>query len=215
MHRLTSLVVLFAVAACTGVSPTQAPSAPPSASPGVTTAPTAAPTPRVTPTPVPEPTTTPTACPSGEPTFLEFVDTEAACFADRPVTLTGWFDAPTAMGWEGPVINPAWLAYPDDGPFMAFWNRVPVDRGDGDIGCPEGVACTFIFPHVDPGTNVTLPHARGWYRLTGHYFDAAAETCHYVPIEGDTEPMPADADAISQCRAQWVVSKIEAMEAPA
>ena len=65
------------------------------------------------------------------------------------------------------------------------------------------------------GTDLSLPHARGWYRLTGHYFDPAAAACHYVANEGDTDPLPSDTEAVAQCEGQWVVSKLEAIAEPA
>jgi hypothetical protein len=120
--------------------------------------------------------------------------------------MRAWLDFSPPLGWEGPGIEPAWLAYPAGGGPAALWQAPPT--GEDNICDPdEDEGCAWFFAHLDPAAHLVLGKQR-WIRLTGHIADAAADTCHYVPYEGMEDPLPDAADAVSTCRAQFVVTSI-------
>lgn len=214
MRRVGLLAATAAlVAACAGggsssPSPTvDAATASPAASASAESpgpSPSAAPTPAPPSTP-PTPTPVPVANCAPEPmTVHDFTNGDPNCVQGREVTIRGWLADPPAMGWEGPGIQPAWLAYPPGVDNTALWQLGP---GGAEM-CDGGPDCSWLFIHVAPDSKVSLPTEPGWFLVTGHNFDPVAETCHFVYDEPMTEPTPPDSYARDACRGQLVVTAI-------
>jgi hypothetical protein len=163
--------------------------------------------PRPTPTPVPPGVTCP---PVADLTVREFVDADPACFQGVELTMRAWLDFSPPLGWEGPEIEPSWVAYPVAGGPAALWQAPPT--GEDNV-CDHDTepGCAWFFAHLDPAAHLTLGTER-WIRVTGHIADPAADACHYVPYEGMDDPLPDAAQAVAVCRAQFVVTSIA--EAP-
>ena len=182
---------------------TPTPSAAASASPD----PTASHPPEPTAEPSIEPERTPKPCPTAQVlTVDEFVDARFACFGDEDIKIRGWVDYPTPLGFEGPWIEPDWLAYPVPDA-IALWSAVP--RGEFHR-CPAAEPdCEWFFPHLKPGSGLSFLPVERWVIVTGHVHDPAAEACHYEdPVTGERLPLD-ETDAIRQCRHGFVVTAIE------
>jgi hypothetical protein len=195
---------LFA-AACSAAVPAPTvgptPTLPPNiATPAATVAPAAST--RPTPTPVPV-----GGCPVGSQlTVREYVEADPVCLEGRELTIRAWLDFSPPLGWEGPVIEPAWIAYPPGGGPAALWQVPPT--GEDNV-CNSDVAgeCAWFFAHVDPASRLALGQRR-WVVVTGHVADPAAGTCRWVPLDGMEEPLPDVATAIASCRANFVLTSI-------
>lgn len=184
------------VVACSGLSPRGDATAPPSSTP----------TTRPTPTPVlAQPCSTDAAL-----SVSGLLSADPECLHGTLV-VKGWLDAPAGMGWEGPTVEPAWLYYPVDNPMSSLWEIPPVAP---EHFCPDpNGPCPWFFLHLAPGSGVTLGVVPGWVRVTGHVNDPASSTCHYEVTPGDSTFIVHDAEAVTQCRAQFVVESVEAAPA--
>jgi hypothetical protein len=208
-----ALAVLALVAACSRAGgPTASPG--PAASPSaIAPSPTAAPSPlaSVNPTPTPVPTEAPRHCPTASPMSpIDYMNADPACFGSRDVEILAWEDDPAAVGWEGPAIQPSWLAYPPAG-LSALWSSPP---SGPDHMCHEA-GCGWFFLHVAPDTGLTLPTTPGWVIVTGHSHDAVAATCHYDLSSAEPPVGPVDdADARSQCEDSFVLTGVRPAAAP-
>ena len=218
MHRLCGPVLVALIAGACAATPSAAPSSAPTAVPTAlpsatapgSAGPTVDPTPRVTPTPVPAAGICPT---STEITVRQFVDAELDCFFGQELTMRAWLDFSPPLGWEGPGIEPSWVAYPPGGGPAALWQAPP--RGEENMCDAQlDLGCAWFFAHVDPASNIVLGNKR-WVVITGHVPDPAAATCHYVPYDGMDEPLPDAALAVEYCRGQFVVTSIKSTDAPA
>jgi hypothetical protein len=167
---------------------------------------TVEPTPEITPEITPEPVVTPEPidpdCPQSDViSAQEFVDGKTSCFANG-TRVRGWLDGPPPTGFEGPLVKPTWLYYPDGDTATALWHQPPPEP---DHVCGFGEECWWFWPHLDPTLDLELEPLERWVILTGHTRDPRAEHCHY---EGEAP----DPELIAICKRQFVVTAIE--EAP-
>lgn len=186
----------------------------PSVAPIASVGPTTSTQPVAAATATPRPTPTPVL---SEPCSTDAVLSVSSLLGADPeclrhtLTVRGWLDAPPGMGWEGPSVEPAWLYYPVDNPLSSLWAIAPVGP---DHFCPDpNGPCPWFFLHIAPGSNVTLGVAPGWVLVTGHVDDPASPTCHYEVTPGDSTFIVNDAEAVAQCRSQFVVESIGAAPA--
>lgn len=211
MRRLSVLTLAAGLAACgSGASSPSSNAAVASGAPSAAPAPSATSvSTRVPPTPVPTADVSQSGCASDVPALTFLADADAGCYRDREVTVTGWLDMLPPLGFEPPGINPAWLAYPPGN--VALWSTPPVGP---DKDCPEvGPPCAWMFFHVDPASEVALGADRRWVTVTGHFFDPAAEECHYI-ADGYEGPLPPNDEARRQCRSQFVLTSLSPAAAP-
>ena len=116
----------------------------------------------------------------------------AACFGDDPLT----FDVNLAGGAtvDCPiVVEPTWLSCPS-----ALLQLVGETR---KVGAP------FLLVAFDPASPISAGLTNA--RVTGHFDDAAAQTCHETeraPAIGGT-PQPV-AETIALCRRTFVVTEV-------
>ncbi|HEX6473648.1 MAG TPA: hypothetical protein VF114_01010 [Candidatus Limnocylindria bacterium] len=115
-----------------------------------------------------------------------------ACYGDEPITFDAqWMDPGIADCPTAP--EPAWLA-------CAPHFLRPVGA-TGKVGVPElGVA-------VDPSIT-SFPEAGTTVRVTGHFDDARAETCHDTFVLPDASPEPAE-QIIERCTRAFVITALE------
>jgi hypothetical protein len=110
--------------------------------------------------------------------------------------------------------------------FDATW------RGGGEADCPAApepawLACSpfslqapgdtrkvgpsELFVAIHPSANVSIaiePYAQ--VRVTGHFDDPAAATCHETQL-GDAETLAPAAETIERCRGEFVVTEAVAL----
>lgn len=137
-------------------------------------------------------------------TVAQFTDSDPACFGDSDIEIRGWLDQPPGVGFEPPMIEPGWLAYPV-GNLSSLWEIPPTGP---DHFCPPAVPCPWFFPHIDPASGLTLDFPQRWIIVTGHLNDPAAETCHYVYPEDWTDERADDALAVGLCRTSFVITAL-------
>ena len=175
-------------------------------SPEPTPTPTSEPTVEPTVAPTEEPVVTPppvdSSCPNDDTTSIisveEYVEAPTSCFRFG-VRVRGWLDGPPPMGFEGPLVRPTWLFYPNGDTATALWHQPPPEP---DHVCAGGGECSWFFPHPDPNSGVVLEPLQRWVILTGHTRDPRAQNCHY---DGE-EPNP---ELVVICGRQLVVTAIE------
>jgi hypothetical protein len=118
---------------------------------------------------------------------------KVACYGNAPLTI----DA-SRVGFGafycGPTVEPTWLSCQDAGSLMPAGSSV--------------FAATFLFVAIDPASGISLAEYFDTdVRVTGHFDDAAAQTCREIePIPGES-PRPA-AEVIESCRRIFVVTQV-------
>ena len=203
--RVALAVILgAAVTACaTSPGPSQSQAAVPPGSPQVTNfadgpSPVAAPSPtavpggKTPPTCVAPPTDINTLIamegagpqdPGGDP---------VACYGDAPLT----FDATWLGGGEAEcpaAPEPAWLAC------SAFSLQAPGDKRK--VGAPG------LFVAIHPSASLSVPsEPYAQVRVTGHFDDPAAQTCHETQL-GDAETLAPASETTERCRRAFVVTE--------
>lgn len=204
---LGGAVAVVVVVGCAGApapSPTSTPLATSTAGASpIVEATTPIATERPTPTPVLE-----TACPTSTPlTVTQFQDADPEC-QHGTLVIEGWLDSPPGMGFEGPIVEPVWLYYPPDLRMSTLWSDVPIEP---DHACSQtNPSCGWFFVHIAPGSGVELVAPPRWVVVTGHIYDPAAATCHYVLASDDPGGfIVKDSDAVAQCMSNFVVDSIE------
>jgi hypothetical protein len=93
--------------------------------------------------------------------------------------------------------EPAWLAC---SPF-----RLQAPGDTRKVGPPE------LFVAIHPSASLSIafePYAQ--VRVTGHFDDPAAQTCHETQ-PGDTETLAPAAETIERCRREFVVTEAVAL----
>jgi hypothetical protein len=123
----------------------------------------------------------------------------ATCFGNAPLTFDGILSAAGVVDCPG-SHEPAWIYCPADGNVQA-------------LGETRKVGAPFLLVAVDPSGGVSLiQYSLGTnVRITGHFDDAAAQTCHEVePIPGES-PRPAS-EMIQICRQTFVVTQVVPIE---
>ena len=121
----------------------------------------------------------------------------AACFGSEPLT----FDANlVGAAADCPiVVEPTWLSCPST--LLQL------------VGETRKVGAPFLLVAFDPASPISLAGVTN-ARVTGHFDDAAAQTCHETeraPAIGGT-PQPV-ADTIALCRRILVVTEVIPLEA--
>lgn len=207
--RVALAVILgAAIAACaTSPGPSQPETAVPSGSPQVTNLPdgpdaVAAPSPTAV-----SSGTKPATCvapPTDIDTLIEITGSGSqdsgsdpvVCYGDAPLT----FDATWLGGGEADcptAPEPAWLAC------SPFSLQAP---GDTRKVGPPG-----LFVAIHPSAKLSIPaEAYAQVRVTGHFDDRAAQTCHETQL-GDAKTFAPAADLIEFCRRVFVVTEAVAM----
>lgn len=200
------VLAALVMAACTQPTGSSASAALATATPGAIAS--LEPTATATSEPTAEADGTPKPCPTGKVlTVVEFVrGGRRGCFRDEDIRIRGWLDDPTPMGFEGPQIEPTWLAYADSSG-AALWSAVP----EGEFyHCPtDEPNCRFFFPRLKPSSGLSFLPLERWVILTGHLQDPAAEDCHFAYPDDWEGGRYDDADAVRQCRQGFVVTAIK------
>ena len=115
-----------------------------------------------------------------------------ACYGDSPLS----FDATWLGGGEADcpaAPQPAWLAC------SAFSLQAPGDTRK--VGVPT------LFVAIDPSASLSIPSGPyGQVRVTGHFDDPAAQTCHETQL-GDAETLAPVTETIERCRRVFVVTE--------
>jgi hypothetical protein len=169
-------------------------------SPGAS--PSAGPTPSIVPTPTPVPVGT---CPTDSPmTVRQFVDADPSCAIGTDVEIRGWLDAPPAIGFEPPGIEPSWLNW--------FGGLSFIYETGPDGICGTGGGCAGFAWSINPASGLELTGPPRWLIVRGHLDDPVAQTCRFVYPEDWTDERRDDAEAVETCRYQFVI--VEFRDAP-
>jgi len=123
-------------------------------------------------------------------------DDAVACFGDTPLTIeASWTGGGVADCPMAP--EPAWLAC------SAF--------SLGLVGETRKVGAPQLFVAVDPSTS-PLPEPATDVRVTGHFDDPAAQTCHETVVGGGAETLAPAAATVEQCRSVFVITAAVPLE---
>jgi hypothetical protein len=183
------LASVLVIAGCGAASPSTRGASPP-----------AGPTPSIVPTPTPVPVGT---CPRDSPmTVKQFVDADRSCAIGTDVAIRGWLDAPPAIGFEPPGIEPSWLNW--FGGLSFIYESGPLDA-DGSCQTAGGGACAAFVWSINPVSGLELSGPPRWLIVRGHFDDPAARTCRYVYPEDWTAERWDDAQAVETCRERFVI----------
>jgi hypothetical protein len=166
--------------------------------------------PDVGPPPSPSEVSTPSPLPAGcvnpPADITELFDQEidpagdvVACYGNAPLTLDaqlsglGVVDCPMSP-------EPAWLAC------SSYSLQL--------VGETRKVGAPFLQVAVDPASDVATRWEGGTNaRVTGHYDDPAAQTCHETVLGGGAETLAPVAVTIEQCRRTFVITDVVPLEA--
>jgi hypothetical protein len=146
------------------------------------------------------PAQTPADCvnPPVDITSLIEVADPVACYGNASLTLDAYLDVPGVVDCMVSV-EPAWLGCPPAGTLRL-------------VGETRKLGVPFFFVAVDPASGVSLDeYIQTNVRITGHFDDPAAQTCHEVGRAFGETPGPA-ADAIASCRRTFVVTQVVPFE---
>lgn len=123
-------------------------------------------------------------------------DDPVVCFGDAPLTFDArWIGGGVADCPMAP--EPAWLA-------CSAFSLAPVGN-TAKVGVPS------LFVAVDPSTS-SLPEVATDVRVTGHFDDPAAQTCHETVLGGLAESLAPAADTVEHCRNVLVITAVEPLE---
>jgi hypothetical protein len=141
-------------------------------------------------------------CPTGPVTISTVIALNAndrvACFGSRELTLRAWVVDP-GVGYGGACdpVTPAWLyvcVLPD-------WSLAPAKTGTAQL---QGVLGGL----KRPDASGDLKGVGRWVDVTGHFDDAAAQTCQLAAgpaVAGE----PPVGWFVLRCRAEFAVTRIE------
>jgi hypothetical protein len=161
---------------------TAAPNASPVATPGATQGPTDV------------------GCPAELTTAGELVgigvEKAASCFGQTELTIEGYtLGCGGCGGVDEYERTPDWLAMKIPAYFM------------GPKPGEPGVDATGAFPvFVDPTLGLVFPPPDTPVRVTGHFNDPRAMTCHVVPRLGTSAPPLDPDDVVAACQRSFVVT---------
>jgi hypothetical protein len=126
-----------------------------------------------------------------------------ACFADTEIQFAGFVASPEGKGGVMTFsLSPEWLAYPS----------FHVQPSAEVLSPPAFGAGPFFSIAVEPGQgDPTAAFVGGWVQVTGHFADAAAQTCRATGPAGST---PSVEEAIAICETTFVATAIEPITAP-
>jgi hypothetical protein len=139
------------------------------------------------------------------PIYGVYYEAAANCWGGAETAVVGFVAGPEGLGGTRAYrIEPLWLVG------QAHWLSVTddVDPEAGPVGPFFGVA-------VPPAMESRFAGFEGqWVRVSGHFHDAAAETC--VVTEGTPEPglVPTPEQAIEICRTSFVLTSVQAASLP-
>lgn len=216
MRTLAMAILALAIAAC-GATPASSPSGsatarptpPPVAAATATPGSPAAPGPTATDRPTPTPVGGDGQCPAASLlTVAQYTDADPRCFGGADIEIRGWLDEPPGVGFEGPPIEPSWLAYPAPG-LPALWTGKPIEP-DHICSAPP-IPCAWFFLSLDPKSGLDLDIPPREIIVTGHREDPAAATCHFVFPADWTDERPDDSAAVGTCRASFIVTAFRAV----
>jgi hypothetical protein len=127
----------------------------------------------------------------------------AACYGERPLTFRAFVAEPEGLGGTSTfLIEPAWIASP----------TFAVQPSGELLGPPAFGVGPFLLIGVRPDEGDPMLRFRGsWVMVTGHFEDAAAETCR---ASGSNGRIPSVDEAIAICRTTFVLDAIEQSAAP-
>lgn len=116
-----------------------------------------------------------------------------ACYGNASLTFDAtWLGGGVADCPAAP--EPAWLA-------CSAFSLQPL--GDTrKVGAPQ------LFVAVDPSASLSISEPFAQVRVTGHFDDPAAQTCHETALGGAESLAPA-AETIARCRSTFVVTGVE------
>ena len=126
----------------------------------------------------------------------------AACYGDRPLAVRAFVASPEGMGGTSDfLIEPAWIANPT---FAV--------QPSGELLSPPAFGVgPFLSIGVRPGNGDPMLRFSGsWAMVTGHFDDAAAETCR---ASGNGR-IPSVDEAIAICRTTFVLDAMAPTTAP-
>jgi hypothetical protein len=122
------------------------------------------------------------------------------CLGDASMTITGWM--PDIQGLGGccwPIAEPAWLAGPYPGSFLA----------------PARIAETISLGlYVPPGLSVGTSEAGTKLEVVGHFADPAAPACRRTPDDYPANYLEAQRVTRNDCAARFVVESVTVLEGP-
>jgi hypothetical protein len=129
---------------------------------------------------------------------LDPVGDPVACYGNDPLTIDAtWLGGGVADCPNAP--EPAWLAC------SAFSLQAAGDTRK--VGAPH------LSVGVDPSASLSIPSEPfAQVRVTGHYDDPAAQTCHETALGGDAATLAPAAETIDRCRRTFVVTEVVALE---
>jgi hypothetical protein len=135
-------------------------------------------------------------------TVKQFVEADPSCAIGTDVEIRGWLDAPPAIGFEPPGIEPSWLNW--FGGLAFIYETGPVGP-DGICETPGGRACADFLWSINPASGLELTGPPRWLIVRGHLDDPAATTCRYVYPDDWTGERADDAQAVETCRERFVI----------
>jgi hypothetical protein len=175
-----------------------------------------------TPTPVPTPTLVPTLTPgptwngtcdvpmtvhalSGAWNSAWPIEVLVNCLGDRELQVTGYLEIVSGVGGPTTGVAPAWLGEwfgvsAGQSPVVLWGAAVPADGRC--TGVDSECEWMFLFAPDPSALDLTLHR---WVRVTGHYDDPVAQTCHLGNRIG---MVSSDAEAVATCRRHFVVTAI-------
>ena len=130
-----------------------------------------------------------------------------ACFGRREITLDAYVPRDIAIDALGfPEVEPAWLS-----PYGLPQAVVQASRTSTGFGVrvPSRLqGCAGAPPVSYPGCPFAALAGR-YVRLSGHFNDPAARTCHFVSPPPGGRPSPAE--LVTICRGEFVVDAVTAL----
>ena len=143
----------------------------------------------------------PSGCPRPPRTVLEFMISDASslvtCIGHRSFTFDGWSVAGSVSYDQGPgIYSPTWLAAPST-------NQIQLSPINLDLSSVSVV----LDPRLGSVPDPSWRPAR--LSITGHFDDAAAATCRWLPDKDGQSWYASPQDVINMCRFRFVVTGIK------
>ncbi len=131
-----------------------------------------------------------------------------ACFGRREITVNAYIPRDIGIDAPGfPEVEPWWLS--PYGLPQAVVNPSRTSTGFGVRVPPRLQGCAGAPPVSYPGCPFAAFAGR-YVRLSGHFNDPAARTCHYVSPQ-PAALWPSPAELVTSCRGMFVVDAVTAL----